>query len=226
MEQKIKVLLAEDEPSLALIVKESLETRNFLVTVSKNGVEAQKTFEKESFDVLIFDVMMPEKDGFTLAQEIRKHNKTIPILFLTAKSQTHDVVQGFTIGGNDYLKKPFSLEELIVRINALLNRMNLSFQSEIINIGNYIFNIQKQILSTNKIQHNLTYREVEVLQILVINKNNLVEKSYILNKIWGTNDFFSGRSLDVFITKLRKKLAEDSAIQIVNIRGFGYKIVF
>lgn len=226
MNKKINILLAEDEPSLALIIKESLETRNFLVTHCTNGEKAFETYQKQNFDALVLDVMMPIKDGFTLAKEIRKTNKNIPIIFLTAKSQTIDVVEGFKIGGNDYLKKPFSMEELIVRIESLLNRANQNTEQEIYSLGQYQFDIKKQTLSINNQTDNLTYREVQVLEILLSQKNNLVERPIILNKIWGNDDFFNGRSLDVFITKLRKKLSQDPNIQILNSRSLGYKIIF
>lgn len=226
MSEKIKILLAEDEPSLALIIKESLETRDFAVYVCKNGEEASYQFLNQKFDVFVLDVMMPLKDGFKVAKEIRKINKTIPIIFLTAKSQTQDVVEGFTIGGNDYLKKPFSMEELIIRIQALLHR-NLSILNDgLVAIGLYQFNYSKQLLIFNTTKISLTYRESELLQILISHNQILVDRSYILNKIWGNDDFFSGRSLDVFITKLRKKLINDNNIQILNSRSFGYKLIF
>lgn len=226
MSEKIKILLAEDEPSLALIIKESLETRNFSVHVCQNGEEASNEFLNQKFDVVVLDVMMPLKDGFTVAKEIRQTDKNIPMIFLTAKSQTQDVVEGFTIGGNDYLKKPFSMEELIIRIQALLNRNFAMLKEGLITIGNYQFDFVKQILIFDATQISLTYREAEILQMLISNKDNLVDRSYILNKLWGNDDFFNGRSLDVFITKLRKKLAYDSNIQIINSRSEGFKIIF
>jgi len=170
--------------------------------------------------------MMPKKDGFTLAKEIRLEDETIPIIFLTAKSQTQDVVEGFTIGGNDYLKKPFSMEELIVRINNLLNRTKLQKTSEVLQLGNFTFDFPKQTLQfkeENKDQ--LTHREAHLLFHLIKNKNEVLERSLILNKLWGNDDFFNARSMDVFITKLRKKLKQDETIQIVNVRGFGYKLI-
>jgi two-component system, OmpR family, alkaline phosphatase synthesis response regulator PhoP len=220
------ILLAEDEPALGLIIKESLETRNFKVFLAENGIEAYNIYQKEDINLLVLDVMMPKKDGFTLAKEIRMEDNSIPIIFLTAKSQTQDVVEGFTIGGNDYLKKPFSMEELIVRINNLLNRTKLQKTSEILQIGAYIYDFPKQTLQfkdEEKIQ--LTHREAHLLFHLIKNKNDVLERSLILNKLWGNDDFFSARSMDVFITKLRKKLKQDNSIQIVNVRGFGYKLI-
>ncbi len=220
------ILLAEDEPALGLIIKESLETRNFKVFLAENGVDAYNIYQKENIHLLVLDVMMPKKDGFTLAKEIRMEDDTIPIIFLTAKSQTQDVVEGFTIGGNDYLKKPFSMEELIVRINNLLNRTKLQKDSEVLQLGAYSYNFPKQTLQfkdEEKVQ--LTHREAHLLFHLIKNKNEVLERSLILNKLWGNDDFFNARSMDVFITKLRKKLKQDNSIQIVNVRGFGYKLI-
>lgn len=225
MKTKITVLLAEDEPALALIIKESLETRDFIVLHCKNGQEAFDTFVSQKPDVLVLDVMMPIKDGFSLAKDVRKMDKKVPIIFLTSKSQTQDVVEGFNLGGNDYLKKPFSMEELIVRIHSLLGRINQSKNEEEIAIGNYIFNAIKQTLLYNNTIETLTYRETALLQLLIENKNEILDRSLILKKIWGDDDFFNGRSMDVFITKLRKKLSLDSSIQIINIRSQGYKLI-
>ncbi|MCB0446291.1 MAG: response regulator transcription factor, partial [Gelidibacter sp.] len=169
---------------------------------------------------------MPKKDGFTLAKEIRLEDDTIPIIFLTAKSQTQDVVEGFTIGGNDYLKKPFSMEELIVRINNLLNRTQLQKNSEILQIGHYMFDFTKQTLQfKDEEKLPLTHREAHLLFHLIKNKNQVLDRTLILNKLWGSDDFFNARSMDVFITKLRKKLSADKQIQILNVRGFGYKLI-
>ncbi len=226
MDSSITILLAEDEPALGMIIKESLETRNFKVFLAENGVEAYNTYKKEDIHLLVLDVMMPKKDGFTLAKEIRMEDDTIPIIFLTAKSQTQDVVEGFTIGGNDYLKKPFSMEELIVRINNLLNRTKLQKASEILKIGNFEFNFPKQLLRhKNDDSVQLTHREAHLLFHLIKNRNEVLERSLILNKLWGNDDFFNARSMDVFITKLRKKLKQDKTLQIVNVRGFGYKLI-
>ena len=223
MTPKTKILLAEDEPSLGLILKESLEMRNFEVLLCTNGEDAFITYEKEEPQLLVLDVMMPIKDGFTLAKEIRSQNEQIPILFLTAKSQVKDVVEGFEIGGNDYLKKPFSMEELIVRINALLKRQKS--KDTPFKIGDYTFDLQKQTLSLNKDIQTLTHREAQLLWYLHQQKNKILNRSFILNKLWGDDDFFNARSMDVFISKLRKKLKDDDSIQIINIRGFGYKMI-
>ncbi|MDV7187841.1 response regulator transcription factor [Lutibacter sp. TH_r2] len=227
MNKSVKILLAEDEPSLGQIVKESLETRNFEVLLCVNGEEAYKTFKAEQPELLVLDVMMPKKDGFTLAKEIRLEDPNIPIIFLTAKSQTEDVVEGFNLGGNDYLKKPFSMEELIVRMNALLKRKKSSESiDKPIKIGNYTFDFKKQTLSIKNNSEKLTHREAQLLFHLNQQKNQVLERSFILKKLWGSDDFFNARSMDVFITKLRKKLKSDESIQIINVRGFGYKLIY
>ena len=225
MNTKIKLLLAEDEPSLAQIIQESLETRNFEVYLAANGEEALQIYQTKKPEILVLDVMMPKKDGFTLASEIRKENKQIPIIFLTAKSQTSDVLDGFEAGGNDYLKKPFSMEELIVRIHALLNRNSLKINKTAVIIGKYTFNYLKQTLRIHETTCLLTHRESELLYMLEQNKNNTTDRTLVLKKIWGNDDFFNARSMDVFISKLRKKLKDDPTVQIVNIRGYGYKFI-
>jgi len=226
MNNPITILLAEDEPALGLIIKESLETRHFNVFLAENGIEAYNIYKKENINLLVLDVMMPKKDGFTLAKEIRMEDDTIPIIFLTAKSQTQDVVEGFTVGGNDYLKKPFSMEELIVRINNLLDRTKVQKTSEILKVSDYTFNFPKQTLQyKNDDSILLTHREAHLLFHLIKNRNEVLDRSLILNKLWGNDDFFNARSMDVFITKLRKKLTQDENIQIVNVRGFGYKLI-
>ncbi|UUC46808.1 response regulator transcription factor [Flavobacterium cerinum] len=222
---KINLLLAEDEETLGLIIKESLETRDFKVTHCINGEDAYRAFINERPDAVVLDIMMPKKDGFTLAQEIRKTDKTIPLLFLSAKSQVQDVVDGFNHGGNDYIKKPFSMEELIVRIHALLGRIAQHTTEDQNRIGSYDFNFNKQILSHKETVYSLTHREALVLKLLLENRNEILDKSAALLHIWGKDDFFNGRSMDVFISKLRKKLASDPSIQIINVRGRGYKLI-
>jgi len=227
LDKPITILLAEDEPALGQIIKESLETKSFKVLLCKDGEMAYSVYNNQKPDLLVLDVMMPKKDGFTLAKEIRQDDRDIPIIFLTAKSQTQDVVEGFTIGGNDYLKKPFSIEELIVRINNLLGRAKLQQTTEVFTIGAYAFNFPKQTLQykSKEIKH-LTHREAHLLFHLLKNKNQILDRSLILTKLWGNDDFFAARSMDVFITKLRKKLGQDKSIQILNVRGFGYKLTF
>lgn len=225
MSEPIKILLAEDEPSLGQIVKESLESKGFLVVLCENGKTAWETFQQETPHILVLDVMMPKMDGFTLAKEIRKKNDSVPILFLTAKSQTQDVVEGFQLGGNDYLKKPFSIEELLVRIQNLVNRNPQNLSPEI-SIGQYFFHLKKQFLQfQDEKPQSLTHREAHLLFHLYQHKNKVLERSIILKKLWGEDDFFNARSMDVFITKLRKKLKKDPNIQIINVRGYGYQLV-
>ncbi|NRD21296.1 response regulator transcription factor [Winogradskyella eckloniae] len=227
MANKIKLLLAEDEAALGQIIKESLETRNFEVILCENGDIALKKYQTETPDILVLDVMMPKKDGFTLAKDIRAIDDTIPIIFLTAKSQTADVVEGFSIGGNDYLKKPFSMEELIVRVHNLVDRTKTQKIAERITLGQFTFDFPKQQLSyVDEESVQLTHREAHLLFHLIKNKNQVLDRSLILNKLWGTDDFFTARSMDVFISKLRKKLQKDQNIQIINVRGFGYKLTF
>lgn len=224
--KKPTILLAEDEPALGQIIKESLEAKDFNVYLVENGIAALEAFTNHQPDILILDVMMPLKDGFTVAQEIREKDQNTPILFLTAKSQTKDVVTGFNIGGNDYLKKPFSIEELLVRIWALIKKNKKTQNTEEnIAIGTYVFNYNKQTLVCNTHEFNLTHREASLLLHLYKQRNNVLDRTFILNKLWGNDDFFNARSMDVFISKLRKKLQHDDAIQIVNVRGFGYKLI-
>ena len=221
----IKVLLAEDELALGIIVKESLESRNFEVIFCSDGEEAYAAYQTNKPDILVLDVMMPKLDGFTLAKNIRQHDATIPIIFLTAKSRTVDVVEGFTIGANDYLKKPFSIEELIVRINALVSRPMVNKDEVWQKLGSLEFNYCKQILRSKEGEQLLTSRESQLLHQLIQHKNELTDRSVILNQLWGNDDFFNARSMDVFITKLRKRLKDDPNVQILNIRGYGYKLV-
>jgi len=226
MGSKTKILLAEDEPSLGQIIKESLETRGFQVVLCRDGKEAEAQYFKEDPALLVLDVMMPKKDGFTLAKEIRSQDLHTPIIFLTAKSQTRDVVEGFHTGGNDYLKKPFSMEELIVRINNLLNSKGNAQTAAVSAIGGYSFDFKKQQLQFEKEDPiSLTHREASLLFHLSNNRNNVLDRSMILKKLWGDDDFFNARSMDVFISKLRKKLKRDPSVEIVNVRGFGYKLI-
>ncbi|NQY04973.1 MAG: response regulator transcription factor [Flavobacteriaceae bacterium] len=222
---KHTILFAEDEPALRQIIKESLESKGFEVIFCKNGEIAYQKYKSLEPELLVLDVMMPLKDGFTLAKEIRRENEHIPIIFLTAKSQTKDVVDGFELGGNDYLKKPFSIEELIVRINALLKRNKSKDQLNDILLGLYTFDYNKQTLTIKDDVTSLTHREAELLFHLYNHKNDVLDRTFVLNKLWGNDDFFNARSMDVFISKLRKKLNQDESIQIVNVRGYGYKLI-
>lgn len=230
MTHKIKLLLVEDEEALGEIIKESLETRGFLVSYCQDGVQGWERFRSEKPDVCILDVMMPLKDGFTLAEEIRKVDEFIPIIFLTAKSQITDVVKGFEIGANDYLKKPFKMEELIVRIKALLRDKRRYAQQalapqDVWILGQFTFNFPKQLLIRNQKEQKLTHREAAILQKLCQHQNQVMERKPILLELWGDDSIFNARSMDVFITKLRKHLKQDEGIEIVNVRGVGYKLI-
>ncbi len=223
---KIKVLLAEDEIALGMIIQESLESRDFKVSLCADGLKAWEEYQRTKPDVLVLDVMMPKKDGFSLAEQIRKTDPYTPIIFLTSKSQTEDVVKGFGIGANDYIRKPFSMEELIVRIKAQLDRLRVrQNQSDWITLGKFGFHPTKQLLKIGEEENPLTAREAALLQILLEHSNEVCDRSLILTQIWGSDDFFNARSMDVFITKLRKKLQEDPNIQILNVRGYGFKLI-
>lgn len=223
------ILLVEDEWQLAQIVKDSLEMRGFRMFCAKDGREGLQLYQEQKPDVIVLDIMMPNMDGFTFTSEIRKADKETPIIFLTAKSQTADLVKGFELGGNDYLKKPFSMDELIVRIRSLLSRFQASApateESTVVVIGQYSFNYTKQTLTRNNISEFLSHREAEVLWRLCKHRNQVMERKPILMDLWGDDNFFNARSMDVFITKLRRYLKEDPRIQIVNIRGVGYKLI-
>lgn len=225
-----KILLVEDEPMLAKIVVDSLEMRGFEMFHAVNGVEGLLQFQKYRPDAVVVDIMMPQMDGFALVSEIRKHDAQIPLIFLTAKSQTADVVKGFELGGNDYLKKPFSMDELIVRIKALLNRQPVGSNEipaeETYQISQYLFDYDKQFLSFNGMVHFLSHREAEILRHLCRRRNQVLERKALLLELWGDDNFFNARSMDVFITKLRRYLKEDPRVQIINIRGVGYKLIY
>lgn len=227
MKENIKVLLVEDEEALGMVVSDSLRSRGFDVTYCTDGEKGLEEATQGSYDILALDVMLPKMDGFTIAKEFRKNNQHTPIIFLTAKSQTEDVVEGFELGGNDYLKKPFSLEELIVRIKALVKRFAQEEEQtlESCYIGHYKFNIIKQTLVLDENSRNLTHREAELLYMLFEKRNQVLERKKVLMQLWGDDSFFNARSMDVFITRLRKYLKDDPNVQIVNIRGFGYKLI-
>lgn len=226
-----KVLLIEDEWQLGQIVKDSLEMRGFEMLYAMDGKEGLRLYNERHPDVVVLDIMMPNMDGFTVTTEIRRQDKVTPIIFLTAKSQTADVVKGFELGGNDYLKKPFSMDELIVRIRALLQRNQHQPAVEtpaegVVQIGQYAFNYTKQTLTRNNVTAFLSHREAEILRRLSDHGNQVLERKTVLLDLWGDDSFFNARSMDVFITKLRRYLKEDPRVQIVNIRGVGYKLIF
>ncbi|ETN95254.1 DNA-binding response regulator, OmpR family, contains REC and winged-helix (wHTH) domain [Zhouia amylolytica] len=226
MNDKLKILYVEDEQALAMVVGDSLRSRGFIVDHYDDGKKGLEASVKNTYDVLVIDVMLPEMDGFSLIEAFRRENSSTPVIFLTARSLTEDVVKGFELGGNDYLKKPFSIEELIVRIKALANRINTSETAPLDHcfIGKYKFNVQKQSLELDGYERILTHRESQILFMLYKNRNQVLERKKVLDKLWGDDTFFNARSMDVFITKLRKYLNKDQGVQIINIRGIGYKL--
>ena len=224
----IKVLYVEDELSLGKIVKESLESRGFEVIMESDGAKATDLFKKSKPDICVLDIMLPNKDGFTIADEIRELNEEVPVIFLTAKTQTEDVVRGFSVGGNDYIRKPFSMEELIVRIQSLLRKRTegpLKINGDKVIIGKYNFQLNRQVLSAGKEERKLSYRESELLKLLYENREKIIDRKVILNLLWGNDSFFNSRNLDVYITKLRSYLKEDPALEIITIKGIGYRFV-
>lgn len=228
MSNKIKVLLVEDEQTLAMIIKDTLDGEGFDVVVAEDGNKGLKYFYEARPDVLVADVMMPQMDGFEMVEKIRQTDKSTPVLFLTARSAIKDVVSGFEIGANDYLKKPFNMIELMVRIRALSGRIKKETnvkQEEYFEIGNYNFDAISQKLFCMGSEQELSHRESEILKRLCINRNDVVNTQNILLELWGDDSFFNTKSLHVFITKLRHKLSQDNRIRIVNIRGIGYKLI-
>ncbi len=224
--KKAKVLYVEDEVFLAKIVTETLEGRGYEVVLESDGGKAVEQFTKEKPDVCVLDIMLPNKDGFLIADEIREKDTEVPIIFLSAKSQTSDVVNGFRIGANDYIRKPFSIEELIVRIEHVLkNRTGPQADWEEVAIGQFTFNARRQTLYHSFEQRKLSYRESELLRLLYNNRDKIVDRSEILTLLWGSDSFFNSRNLDVYITKLRGYLKHDPAIEIITIKGIGYRFV-
>ncbi len=225
----MKILLAEDDPNLGAIISEYLEAKGYQTHLCLNGEDAFKVFLREKWNLCIFDVMMPLMDGFTLTKEIRNHNKDVPVIFLTAKSMKEDTIEGFKAGGDDYLTKPFSMEELVLRIKAILKRTEKSdgtMSSQEFAIGKYIFNPTLNTLSKEGDEtHKLTSREVELLKLLCININDTLERNFALRAIWSEDNYFNARSMDVYIARLRKYLSGDSNIEILNVHGKGFKLV-
>jgi DNA-binding response OmpR family regulator len=224
--KKTTILYVEDEIFLARIVAESLEERGFEVVMESDGAKALAKFTQTAPDVCVLDIMLPNKDGFAIADEIREKDANVPIIFLSAKSQTADVVNGFKVGANDYIRKPFSVEELIVRIeNVLRTKESQPGVGEVITLGQYAFNPRRQTLQHDTEQRKLSYRENELLRLLVESRDKVVERSAILNLLWGSDSFFNSRNLDVYITKLRGYLKNDPTVQIITIKGIGYRFV-
>ncbi len=226
MKPKAKILLVEDDANLGFVISDQLKSEGYQVVLCTNGMDGHMRFSEDEFHMCIFDVMMPKKDGFTLAREIRTMNQEIPILFLTAKAMTEDKIAGFNAGGDDYLTKPFSFDELSVRVKALLKRVNIQDEPEqkIVQIGSYTFDTENFILKHPEFEKTLTKKEAMVLKILCKFKNAVVPRENILTAVWGQDDYFAGRSMDVFITKLRKYFSMDPKIAISNIHGIGFKL--
>ncbi|HMU73929.1 MAG TPA: response regulator transcription factor, partial [Ferruginibacter sp.] len=223
----VKILYVEDELFLGKIVKESLESRAYEVLMEADGNKAFPIFEQHRPDICVLDVMLPNKDGFTIAEEIRQVDQEVPIIFLTAKTQTEDLVKGFRTGGNDYIRKPFSMEELIVRIENALRYRNgenkTGDKKDVVKIGKYTFHMNHQVLRNNGDERKLSFRESELLKVLYENRDKIVDRRDILNLLWGNDNFFNSRNLDVYITKLRSYLKGDSALEIITIKGIGYR---
>jgi two-component system, OmpR family, response regulator len=226
---KTRILLVEDDESLGPLLLEYLEAKGFEAKLATDGKKGSDTFFKGAFDLLLLDVMMPVKDGLALAKEIRMVDKNIPIIFLTAKSMKEDTIEGFNAGADDYITKPFSMEELLVRVNAVLRRTNKvrSTESEEVNfkIGSYQFNSEKQVLQHDGIEQKLTTKESQLLRLLCVHKNDVLDRNFALKSIWHDDNYFNGRSMDVYIAKLRKYLKDDSKVEIINIHGKGFKLL-
>jgi DNA-binding response OmpR family regulator len=221
-----KVLLVEDEKTLAMIIKDTLDGEEFDVILASDGYEGLAKYKETMPDIIVSDIMMPDMDGFTMVKQIRRTDKSIPVLFLSARSSANDVVEGFETGGNDYLKKPFGMAELIVRIKALLNKVTSRKQATaLFSIGNYIFDPVKQTLILYGEKQLLSNRESEILKRLCESQNQVLSMKGVLLDLWGDDSFFNSRSLHVFITKLRHKLSKDTSISILNVRGIGYKLL-
>ena len=225
----IKVLYVEDELFLGKIVLESLQSRGFEVSMETDGIKVLPRFLQMKPDICVLDVMLPGRDGFEIAEDIRKLNKTIPIIFLTAKTQTEDLVKGFSLGGNDYIRKPFSMEELIVRIENALRvkdgrRANVT-TNEDVKIGKFRFHPFRQTLAFGSEERKLSFRESELLKLLYVNRNKIIERKEILNLLWGNDSFFNSRNLDVYITKIRGYLKGDDTLDLITIKGIGYRFI-
>lgn len=222
-----KILLVEDDDALRFIVKDNLEQRNYQVSVAENGEVALNLFQEQKFDLILLDIMLPKIDGFQVAQKIRKTDEQTPIIFLTARSMTEDKITGLTIGGDDYIPKPFSMEELLLKIKIFLKRSQsqpvFRENSNQITIGRYLFQPDDLTLSLNGEIRTLTMKEAELIRFFAENPNKVLSRNEILEKVWGSNDYFLGRSLDVFISRLRKYFSEDPGIRITNLHGIGFR---
>lgn len=225
----VKILYVEDELFLGKIVRESLESRGFEVVMETDGARVLPLFKEQQPDICVLDIMLPNKDGFRIAEEIRELDQETPIIFLTAKTQTDDVVRGFNLGGNDFIRKPFSMEELIVRIQRLLKTRPAAGNSEEpegpLALGTYQFHINRQLLVQGSGERKLSFRESELLKMLCQNRNKVIDRKDILNQLWGNDSFFNSRNLDVYITKIRSYLKEDTSLEIITVKGIGYRFI-
>jgi two-component system OmpR family response regulator len=228
MEQKTKLLLAEDDENLGLLLKEYLVAKGYDADLYPDGEAAYKGFMREHYDICVFDIMMPKKDGFTLAKDVRIVNADIPIIFLTAKNMKDDVLEGFKLGADDYITKPFSMEELIMRIEAILRRTSQESQANaqaVFTLGRFTFDTRKQLLIEGDQSVKLTTKESDLLKLLCQNANKVLERNYALKSIWIDDNYFNARSMDVYITKLRKHLKDEPTVEIINVHGKGYKLI-
>ena len=227
MDDKIKILLCEDDENLGMLLREYLQAKGFVAELCADGEAGFKAFLKTKFDICVLDVMMPKKDGFTLAQEIRSANTDVPIIFLTAKTLKEDILEGFKLGADDYITKPFSMEELVFRIEAILRRTKgkKSRESTVYRLGQFTFDTQKQLLQIGEKQTKLTTKENELLALLCSHSNEILQRDFALKTLWIDDNYFNARSMDVYITKLRKHLKDDPQIEIINIHGKGYKLI-
>ena len=227
--EKIKILLVEDDTNLGNLLKEYLEAKGYSTVLAINGKEGYHAFSKDKFSLCLLDVMMPLKDGYTLAKEIRAVDAVVPIVFLTAKSMKEDTIEGFNVGADDYITKPFSMEELLLRIKAILRRTSIKSiknndQAEF-KIGKYKFEYNHQLLEIKGAQYKLTTKEADLLKLLCLNANDILDRNFALKSIWNDDNYFNGRSMDVYIAKLRKYLKDDSSIEILNVHGKGFKLL-
>ncbi|MBW8326835.1 MAG: response regulator transcription factor [Prolixibacteraceae bacterium] len=228
MEKKVKLLLAEDDENLGLLLKEYLIAKGYDTDLYPDGEVAYKGFRNNAYNLCILDIMMPKKDGISLAKDIRLINTEIPIIFLTAKNMKEDVLEGFKIGADDYITKPFSMEELIFRIEAIMRRIMQDSNSPddaVYKLGIYTFDTRKQILTGGEEEVKLTTKEAELLRLLCNNANKVLERNFALKTIWIDDNYFNARSMDVYITKLRKHLKDDPKVEIINVHGKGYKLI-
>lgn len=227
MEEKTRILLCEDDENLGMLLREYLQAKGFSADLYPDGDAGYRAFVKGNYDLCVLDVMMPEKDGFQVAQEIRNVNANVPIIFLSARAMKEDIFSGFKIGADDYITKPFSMEELVFRIEAILRRVKGKREKDVTSykIGNFTFDTQKQTLVIGDKTTKLTTKESELLSLLCSHSNEILERNYALKTIWIDDNYFNARSMDVYITKLRKHLREDPQIEIINIHGKGYKLI-